>query len=370
MKIPFLSLYHTHELIKEEINNAFQKVLKSNQFVLGSSVKEFEDAFALYSNTKYCIGVGNGFDALRLSLQALEISEGDDVILPSNTFIATVLAVTSVGAQPVFVEPNINTYNIDVKKLQNAFTKNTKAIIPVHLYGQACEMDEIFSFTNDHNLAVIEDNAQAQGATFKTQKTGSFGTINATSFYPGKNLGALGDGGAITTNSDELVHKVSLLRNYGSEIKYNHEVLGSNSRLDELQAAFLSVKLNYLDSWNLERNRLAQLYTTLLLGIGDLITPFCTENASHVYHVYVVRTKFRNQLQQFLEQEGVSTQIHYPIPPHLQNAYKHLGFQKGDFPIAEELADTSISLPLYIGLRDSEVEYICNAIKRFYKMVL
>ena len=370
MKIPFLSLEYTHKLLKEEMNDAFQKVYSSNQFILGFELEKFEAAYAGFSNTKYCVGLGNGFDALSLALKALEIGEGDEVIVPSNTFIATVLAVTSVGASPIFVEPNSKTYNLDPTKLSSALTAKTKAIIPVHLYGQACEMDEILSFAKQKNLVVIEDNAQAQGATYNKKQTGSFGAVNSTSFYPGKNLGALGDGGAVTTNSEELAQKISVLRNYGSEIKYQHQELGVNSRLDELQAAFLSVKLKYLNTWNQERIRLATLYTSLLSNVGDLITPFCADKASHVFHLYVIRTNSRNQLKQYLEQEGISTQIHYPIPPHLQDAYRFLGFGKGDFPIAEELAATSLSLPLYIGLSDAEIEYICNTIKNFYKMVL
>lgn len=370
MNIPFLSLETTNQLIKEEIQQAFQKVYTSNQYVLGSSLREFENAYAQFSQTKYCVGVGNGFDALCLALKALEIGEGDEVIVPSNTFIASVLAVSAVGAKPVFVEPNPKTYNLDPKNLSAALSTKTKAIIPVHLYGQACEMEEILSFTKTNNLYVIEDNAQAQGASYKAKKTGSFGILNATSFYPGKNLGAFGDGGAITTDSDELTHKISALRNYGSGIKYQYDFIGVNSRLDEMQAAFLSVKLKYLHEWNLERIRLAKTYIELLNGIGDLVLPYSSEDNSHVFHLFVIRTKFRNQLQEYLKKAGVETLIHYPIPPHLQKAYLHLAYTKGDFPIAEELAETSLSLPLYIGLKDSEIAFIAASIKEFFKMIL
>ena len=367
MKIPFLSFEETNKKIKTEIITAFEQFFDNSWYVLGNSVKEFEKEYALFNNVEHCVGVGNGLDALHIALKTLDIVRGDEVIVPSNTYIATVLAVSYLGATPVFVEPNINTYNIDPQKIEIAITARTKAIMPVHLYGQACEIEKIMSIAEKHGLHVVEDNAQSHGASYNGKLTGTFGHINGTSFYPGKNLGAFGDAGAITTNDAELVRKALVLRNYGSEKKYHNEVIGFNSRLDECQAAFLSVKLRYLMEWTRQRQEIASWYNEDLKGVGDLILPEIAERATHAYHLYVVRTKNRDELQKYLSDNGIGTLIHYPIPPHLQEAYKYLGFKKGDFPIAEEIANTCLSLPIWPGLKEEGVTIITDAIKKFGK---
>ena len=366
MKIPFLNLSNAHHLIKDELEGTFSKVLTESWFVLGKELEAFEKEYANFNDVQYCIGVSNGLDALHLALRALGISKGDEVLLPSNTYIATVLAVSYVGATPVLVEPRINTYNINPDLIENAITPNTKVIMPVHLYGQACEMEAIRHIADKYGLFIIEDNAQSQGATYNGRITGSWGEVNGTSFYPGKNLGALGDAGAITTNNIEIDRKLRMLRNYGSEKKYYNEVIGYNMRLDELQAAFLRVKLKRLNEWTGERRQIASWYNERLKGIGDLILPEVANFSTHVYHLFVVRTQFRDDLQKYLNNNGIGTLIHYPIPPHLQEAYKHLNFKYSDFPIAEKIAQTSLSLPLWPGITFAEVEFVCCTIKKYF----
>jgi dTDP-4-amino-4,6-dideoxygalactose transaminase len=364
MNTPFLNFEPMHNEVHDELQAAFNSVLKSNWFVLGNHVNQFETEYADFNQVKHVIGVSNGLDALHLSLLALGITKGDEVIVPSNTYIATVLAVSYVGATPVFVEPNIETYNIDVEKIEAAITNKTRAIMPVHLYGQACQMDKIQDLAQKHNLFIIEDNAQSQGASFNGKLTGTFGHLNGTSFYPGKNLGALGDAGAVTTNDDELANKIRVLRNYGSNKKYFNETIGYNMRLDELQAAFLSVKLKQLAKWTAQRQEIASYYNELLKDIPGLILPKTAENATHSYHLYVIRTKNRDELQKHLTDNGIGTMIHYPIPPHLQDAYSHLGFKRGDFPIAEELADTMLSLPMWPGMEIKQINLISEILKK------
>jgi dTDP-4-amino-4,6-dideoxygalactose transaminase len=364
--IPFLSLEFQHAAVEQELREAMDRVVKSNWFILGKELERFEHEYAAYHKTRFCAGVANGLDAIILSLRALGIGPGDEVIIPSHTFIATWLAVSAVGSKLIPVEPDIKTCNIDVTKIEAAITKKTKAIIPVHLYGQACEMTEIMRIAGQHNLFVVEDNAQAHGAKHHQKLTGSFGHCNATSFYPGKNLGALGDGGAVTTNDAELYERVMRLRNYGSSTKYSNEELGINSRLDELQAAILSVKLKHLSGWTEERKSIANLYERKLKGVGDLILPYTSSGCSHVYHVFVIRSKQRDQLQQHLEAKGIQTRIHYPVPSHLQQAYSQLGFKAGDFPITEELSRTCLSLPLWPGMTESMIDYVCGSLAKFY----
>lgn len=366
MKVPFNDLHIVNDSVRSEIEEGFKRVFDSNSFILGENVKSFEKEYATFSQTKEAIGVSSGLDALILSLKALGIGIGDEVIVPSNTFIATALAVSHVGATPVFVEPKMDTYNLNPERIIQAISVKTKAIIPVHLYGQACEMNAINDLAEKHGLFVVEDNAQAQGAAFDGKPTGSWGVINATSFYPGKNLGALGDGGAITTNSEELADKVCLLRNYGSREKYYNEIIGYNNRLDELQAAFLRVKLRKLAEWNQQRQKGANLYGQELKGVGDLILPQTHKSATHVYHLYVIRTNRRNDLQARLSKKEIGTLIHYPVPPHLQEAYTHLNYVHGDFPIAETLADTSLSIPLFPGITDEQQLSVVAAIKGFF----
>lgn len=367
MRVPFLSFGEVNSKIKTEILEAFQNVFESGFYILGKKVDQFENDYSAFNKTKYAVGTSNGLDALHIALRTLNIGVGDEVIVPSNTYIASVLAVSYVGATPVFVEPDIKTYNIDPKKIEVAVTSKTKAIMTVHLYGQACEMEAIMAIANKHNLFVIEDNAQSQGAAYNGRLTGSWGNINGTSFYPGKNLGALGDAGAVTTNDADLAKKASVLRNYGSEKKYYNEVIGYNMRLDECQAAFLSVKLKYLDEWTKQRQEIAQQYDKALEGIGDIVLPCVHPNASHVYHLYVVRTQKRDALQQHLKEQEIGSLIHYPVPPHLQEAYKELGFSKGSFPIAEEIADTCLSLPLWPGMNEKEVAFVSEKIRSFYE---
>ena len=370
MEIPFLSLANQNGSLKGDILQALENIIDKNWYILGENVNLFEKKYSEFNQTKHTIGVANGLDAIKIALLSLNIKQGDEVIVPSNTFIATWLAVSSVGAIIVPVEPDIETYNISPALIENAITSKTKAIIPVHLYGQACNMDEIIRIAKQNDLYIIEDNAQAQGAKYNGKITGSIGDINATSFYPGKNLGAMGDGGAITTNDNELAERARIIRNYGASKKYHHETIGFNSRLDEMQAAVLNVKLGYLDEWTKERQQIADRYKKQLKNVGDLVFPTVTPGATHVYHLFVVRTAHRDKLNAFLSAKGIGTLIHYPIPAHLQNAYKELGYKKGDFPIAENLSDTILSLPLYPGLTEEQIIYICDQIKAFYNFRL
>lgn len=366
MNIPFLNFTPVHQGLRDQFIETFTAFYDSNYYILGKKVKQFEEEYAAFNIVNHCVGLSNGLDALHIALKSLNIGPGDEVIVPSNTYIATVLAISYVGATPVFVEPDINTYNIDTAKIEHAITAKTKAIMPVHLYGQCCEMEAIMDIAKKHSLFVVEDNAQSQGASFNGKLAGSWGNINGTSFYPGKNLGALGDAGAVTTNDPELANKATILRNYGSEKKYYNEVVGHNMRLDECQAAFLSVKLPHLNGWSLQRQQIADLYNKYLQNIEDLTLPVVAAGASHVYHLYVVRSSRRDELQKHLNENGIGTLIHYPIPPHLQEAYKSLGYQKGDFPIAEIIAETCLSLPLWPGMTEEMIQYISGQISDFY----
>ncbi len=366
MKIQYLNLKQINSSSNEELKDAFENVLNSGWYILGKNLEEFEDMYARYNETKYCAGLANGLDALILSLKALDIKKGDEVIVPSNTYIASWLAVSYVGATPIPVEPDWISCNIDPGLIEDKITKRTKVIMPVNLYGQAAELHKVMDIAKKHKLFVLEDNAQAQGALCDHQLTGSWGHINATSFYPAKNLGALGDAGAITTNDKDLFEKIKVLRNYGSEKKYYNEVKGVNSRLDELQAAFLSVKLKYLPKQNQERQRIAAFYDRELKNVGDIVIPSNAMDCTSVYHIYQIRTKKRDALQTFLNEKGIGTIIHYPIPSHLQKAYKDLGYKKGDFPIAEKIARTTLSIPLYPGLTEKEMGYIVKTIKSFF----
>jgi dTDP-4-amino-4,6-dideoxygalactose transaminase len=364
--IPFLNFEPMHNLIRSEIMQSFQEVYDANWFVMGKKLEAFEKEYASFNNTKYAIGVSNGLDALHLALKALNVTNGDEVIVPSNTYIATALAASYVGAKPVFVEPDAYTYNINPANIESAITSKTKVIIPVHLYGQACDMDTIMAIAKKHNLFVVEDNAQAQGATFNGKITGSFGNANGTSFYPGKNLGALGDAGAITTNDEAIAKKIAMLRNYGSEKKYHNEEIGFNMRLDEVQAGFLLVKLKNLNEWTKQRIDIANQYNHALENVGDLVLPEVHKHATHVYHLYVIKTNNRDSLQKHLFENGISTLIHYPIPPHLQKAYQSLGYKKGSFPISEELADNCLSLPIWPGMKESQILQIAECIQSFF----
>jgi dTDP-4-amino-4,6-dideoxygalactose transaminase len=343
--IPFLDLKAAQYELSTELEQAYDQVINSGWYIMGEQLKQFEAEYAAYCGSKHCIGVGNGLEALHLIVRAYGIGEGDEVIVPSNTYIATWLAVSYAGATPVPVEPDERTYNINPELIEAAITSRTKAIIAVHLYGQPADMDAINAIARKHKLKVIEDSAQSQGAGYKGKLAGNLGDAAGHSFYPGKNLGALGDGGAITTNDAELAEKIRMLRNYGSQIKYKNEVKGYNSRLDELQAAFLRVKLRKLNEWNDRRKKIAAYYLNNLKD-NNLVLPYVPEWVDPVWHLFVVRSKNRTQLQQQLTAADIGTVIHYPIPPHLQAAYKELGFGKGAFPLAELLHEEVLSLPI------------------------
>jgi dTDP-4-amino-4,6-dideoxygalactose transaminase len=362
--VPFLDLRAAYEELKAEVDEAVSRVLGSGYYLLGKELEAFEKEFADYLDVKYCVGVGNGLDALHLALRALGVGQGDEVLVPSNTYIATWLAVSYAGAVPVPVEPDERTYNIDPEKLEAAITDRTRAIIPVHLYGQPADMDPILEVARKHNLWVLEDAAQAHGACYKGKRVGGLGDIAGWSFYPGKNLGAFGDGGAVTTNNGELADRVRVLRNYGSRTKYFNEVRGFNSRLDEIQAAVLRVKLKHLDRWNRRRLKIAELYRRELEGC-DLILPHVPEWAEPVYHLFVVRSGQRDALQQYLKTQGIGTLIHYPVPPHLQQAYCEIGLAAGTLPISERIHQEVLSLPIGPHVTEAQVETVTRAVCEF-----
>ena len=346
-----------------EYKQAALNVLESGWYVLGKNVLKFENEFAEYLGIKCCVGVNSGLDALTLAVLALGIEKGDEVIVPANTYIATVLGITANGATPIFVEPDVF-YNIDSDKIEAKITKRTKAIVCVHLYGQACKMERLIEIKNKYGLYLIEDCAQSHGATFKGKMTGTFGEIGCFSFYPTKNLGAFGDAGAIVTNDAKIADLLRMYRNYGSKEKYHNEVEGINSRLDEMQAALLRVKLTHMEELTQERYHLGEVYRE---GIANslIIKPQICKGADHVYHQYVIRCKEREQLQKYLLIRGIQTQIHYPIPPHLAECYKYMGYHEGDFPIAEKYANQVLSLPLYTGMSREEQDTVINALNEF-----
>lgn len=365
MNIPFASFKKMHSELREKLDLAYERVLESNYYIQGKECADFEKKFAGYCGVDYCVGVGNGLDALTLILRAMDIGNSDEVIVPSNTYIATALAVSSVGATPVFVEPEIQTYNINPDKVEEMITENTKAVIAVHLQGRPADMDKICAIANKHNLRVIEDAAQAHGARYKGKRVGAIGDAAGFSFYPGKNLGALGDGGCVTTNDKEIADRVRSLGNYGSDYKYHHIYKGVNSRLDELQAAFLNVKLDKLDYWNEERRKIAEKY---FAGITNPLVklPLKSDDVfEHIYHVFVIRCKERDKLEEYLNSKGIGTVKHYPIPMHRQLAYKDLGISEGELPIAEEISRTVLSLPMYYGMTDEEIQYVVKNINEF-----
>lgn len=364
MKIPFVSFLPMERELDGDLRAAFDRVFKRSWYIEGVEDGAFEKAFAEYCGTKYCVGVGNGLDALMLALKALGIGAGDEVIVPSNTYIATALAVTYVGAKPVFVEPDIRTFNINPALIESAITPKTKAIMPVHLYGQPCDMDPIMAIAKKHGLRIVEDCAQAHGAIYKGKKIGTFGDAAGFSFYPGKNLGALGDAGATVTNSEELAGMIRAFGNYGSDYKYHHIYKGNNSRLDELQAAFLAAKLPHLEKMNVERRRIAQMYTD---GIKNpkVVTPYVMPECTPVWHIYGIRCNEREALEKHLNEKGIGTNKHYPIPMHMQECYRDLEIKEGALPIAEEISRTELSIPMYYGMTDDEIQYVIDAINAF-----
>jgi dTDP-4-amino-4,6-dideoxygalactose transaminase len=360
-QIPFLDLRAAYLELKTEIDRAVARVLDSGWYILGAEVEAFEAEFAAYCEAKFAVGVANGLDALHLALRAFGVAPGDEVIVPSNTYIATWLAVSQCGATPVPVEPDERTHNINPALIESAITPLTRAIIPVHLYGQPADLDPILAIARKHGLYVLEDAAQAHGARYKGKRIGAHGDAVAWSFYPGKNLGALGDGGAVTTNEPGIADRIRMLRNYGSRVKYENEVQGFNSRLDPLQAAILRVKLAHLDDWNARRANIAERYQRELAS-AQLTLPYVPDWARPVWHLFVVRCDQRRSLQQALGQAGVGTLIHYPIPPHLQEAYRRGGWGTGAFPIAERLADEVLSLPMGPHLSEPLLGVVTDAI--------
>lgn len=361
MNVEFAKFDKMHDEIKQELQDAIMDVVDSNWFISGKKNQEFEKNFAKYCGTKYCVGCGNGLDGLTLALRAMEVTKDDEVIIPSHTFIATALAVSNIGAKPIFVEVKED-YTIDSELIEEKITEKTKAIIAVHLYGQCADMDPINEIAKKYNLYVLEDAAQAHGATYKGRKAGSLGDAAEFSFYPGKNLGAMGDGGCITTNNEQIAEKIKTLKNYGSIKKYCHVEKGINSRLDEMQAAILNVKLNQLDKWNNFRCEVAQKY---LNGIKNekVILPKVSENNTHVWHVFVVRVQNRKEFQDYLESNGIHSLIHYPTAIHKQEAYRE--YSNLELPVAENYAETVISLPMYYGISEEEIQHVIDVINKF-----
>lgn len=359
MNVPFSTLKYIHNRCKEELTQKFEEVLENGWFIHGEECKEFETRFAEYCGVKHAVGCGNGLDAIAIALQAYGVGPGDEVIVPAFTFIATAIAVEHTGAKPVFVDVEPETSLIDVSKIEAAITNKTKAIVPVHLYGQPVDIDNVEKIAQKHNLLVIYDAAQAHGATYNGKNIATFGDASCFSFYPGKNLGALGDGGAIVTNSD-LFEKMTMISNYGSSIRYHHDVVGMNSRLDELQSAFLNVKLKYLEEMNKERRKIAQRYLSEIKN-PKIFLPV-QKNGNHVWHIFSIHTDNRDAVREYLTKRGIETNIHYPIPIHLQKSFARYNLKEGDYPVTERLARTELSLPLYYGMVDDEIDYVIHTI--------
>ena len=366
MGVPFFDSKQHYRLIKDEVDAHVQRVMDSCRFVLGENVDSFEREFARFCGTDYAMGVANGTDALHLALLACGIGKGDEVITMPNTFIATTEAISQTGAKIVFVDIDSWTYNINVAQIEGAINEKTKTILPVHLFGQSADMDSITKIARKYNLKVIEDACQAHGAEYKGKKAGSIGDAGCFSFYPSKNLAAFGDGGMVVTDGNKIAQKIKMLRDHGQMKKYEHLVEGYNSRLDEIQAAILRVKLKRLDEQNKLRRKNASIYNELLKDVDEVITPFEAEYGKHVYHLYVIRTEKRDELQEYLKSNGIFTGLHYPIPLHLQKAYEYLGYKEGDFPVAEECAKQILSLPMFPELSPKEIEKIASEIKTFF----
>jgi dTDP-4-amino-4,6-dideoxygalactose transaminase len=364
--IPFVDLVAQYDSIAAEIDRAFHEVTASAQYILGARVERFEQEFAEFVDAEHAVGVGSGLDALRLGLLALEVGPGDEVIVPANSYIATALAVSEVGADVVLVDCDPDTYNVDPAAVEAAVTSRTKALLPVHFTGQAAEMQPLLELADRHRLELIEDAAQAHGASWQGRPCGSIGKIACFSFYPGKNLGAYGDAGMVTTNDSAAAERLRRLRNYGERQKYEHVVKGVNSRLDGLQAAFLSVKLRHLRDWNAARVSHADGYATELAGVGDLTLQRVAPESTHIFHLFIIRTASRDALRDYLTEQGVQTGIHYPVPIHLQEAYAELGLGVGTFPNAEALARTTLSLPMYPELTGEQLRTVTRAIREFF----
>ncbi|HEX7287875.1 MAG TPA: DegT/DnrJ/EryC1/StrS family aminotransferase [Candidatus Angelobacter sp.] len=364
MKVPFADLRSLHVPLRAELSEVFQRVLDNNSFILGPEVARFEEAFARYIGVGHCIAVSNGTVALQMALMALDIGPGDEVITAVNTFIATAEAISAVGARPVFVDVDPQFYNIDIAAVEKAITPRTKAIIPVHLYGQTADMDPLLALAEKHGLTIVEDACQAHGAEYKGRRAGSMGRMSCFSFYPGKNLGALGEGGAVLCNDAKLAQRLRMLRDHGSVKKYEHVFAGYNFRMEGLQGGFLAVKLPHLDKGNEGRRSAAAIYGRLLADSG-VVTPAAMAGSKHIYHLYVIQTDDRDGLKQRLAEQGIETGLHYPVPLHLQQAYEHLGYKNGDFPVAESMAKRILSLPMFPTITQEQVEYVCSAVMEF-----
>lgn len=369
MNIPFLELLPTYKELQPEFDAAYHRVMESGWYLLGKELEAFEAEFAAFCGAKYCVGCGNGLDALHLILRAYGIGPGDEVVVPAHTFIATWLAVSYAGATPIPVDVEHVYYNIDPSKIEAAITPRTKAIMPVHLYGHPADMDPIRAIAEKHQLKVIEDAAQAHGAVYRGIKCGCLGNAAGFSFYPGKNLGAFSDAGAVVTNEADVAEKARALRNYGAAVKYQHERLGINSRIDELTAAFLRVKLARLEEWNMRRRCVAADYLSALKGVADIVLPHVMEGCGHAWHLFVVRHRQRNLLHETLSEEGIGSLIHYPVPAHLSGAYKELGYKRGTFPVAEQLADEVLSLPIGPHLTTVEICHVRQVLQKINRMV-
>jgi dTDP-4-amino-4,6-dideoxygalactose transaminase len=361
--IEYENLNKANRIFEEKFKEKFETFLNKGYYILGEEVELFEKEFAAYCGSKFFIGLASGLDALHLSVKALDIPEGSEIIVPSNTYIATILSIVNAGCKPVLVEPGINTYNIDPALIEKSITKNTRAIMVVHLYGRCCEMDAICDIANRYNLSIIEDCAQAHGAVYKNKKAGTWGTVGAFSFYPTKNLGALGDGGGITTDDAMLADKLRALRNYGSKTKYYNDYIGVNSRLDELQAGFLRIKLSYLEAINAHKNKLAETYFEKINNPG-ITLPVKPTNGRHVFHIFNVRTERRDALKGFLLQHGIKTEIHYPVPPHFQKAYRQF-FEGECYPVSELIHNTTLSLPISFFHTEDDVRYVAEVVNAF-----
>jgi len=362
INIPFVDLKTQYLNIKKEIDKKISFLINNSAFILGEDLERFEKEFSEFCNIEYCIGVSSGTDALIIALRALGIGYGDEVITVPNTFIATVEAISLVGAIPIFVDVNEEDYNINVNLIKEKITDRTKAIIPVHLFGQPADMRSIIDIAGENGLYVVEDACQAHGAEFEKEKAGTFGNIGCFSFYPAKNLGAYGDGGAVVTNDKKLYRKMLAMRSHGEVEKNKHQIIGSTNRLDNLQAGILRVKLKYLNQWNEKRRENALIYRKYLSGLGVII-PEELEGRKHIYHLFVIRVKNRDKVEKELSSRGIATGIHYPTPIHLQNAYKFLGYKKGDFPVSEAAAEEVLSLPMFPELTEDQIKYVCESLK-------
>lgn len=365
MVIPFVDLKAQYAAISVEVNEALHSVVTNADFILGKDVELFEQEFASFCEADYAVGVDSGTSALELALRAYEIGEGDEVITVSHTFIATVAAISYTGARPILVDIDRDTYNIDAAQIEKAITSRTKAIVPVHLYGQPSDLDAVIAVARKHNLVVIEDACQAHGALYRGKPVGAIGDSGCFSFYPGKNLGAYGDAGMVVTNNRDIADRLKLLRNYGQPEKYQHTIMGYNRRLDSLQAAVLRVKLRHLDEWNASRQRAAMRYDELLKDVESIRTPYVAEESSHIYHLYVIQHPQRDRLLSYLREQGVYAGLHYPTPVHLQPCYENLGMRFGSLPVTEALASQVISLPMYAEITGEQIEYVCECVKRF-----